>query len=42
MILGFYIFFVFSCFDYFEWMGEVDWVFCYRDMKIIGDFIILV
>lgn len=39
MILGLHTFSASLCPDHPEWMGEADWAFCYRDMKITGDFI---
>lgn len=39
MILGLHTFPASLCPDHPDWMGEADWTFCYRDMKIIGDFI---
>lgn len=39
MILGLHTFSASLCPDHPEWMGEADWAFCYRNMKITGDFI---
>lgn len=39
MILGLHTFSASLCPDHPEWMGKPDWAFCYRDMKITGDFI---
>lgn len=39
MILGLHTFPASLCPDHPDWMGEADRTFCYRDMKITGDFI---